>query len=441
MNARRTTRSRSARWGLLVTTVVTGVVLVAVSGAGYLDVRRTAGAVVRERSMDLVMAARRSLLAAGAVDGDTLQAVVDEMKPQGLRYLAVVDPPDGVRAAGGKASAPVEGLGCPRRGQGPRIAVDWDRERVRVTSPLAPGPGGRHHRRGRRWGPGPWTRGGGSCPVLLVEFTPSAAGSMVARAAWNLGLSLAAAGLLLVLSLVFFRLSRRAERFQRQLEEERRLAALGEMSAVLGHELRNPIASLKGHAQLLVEKLPADHPGRAKAETVVTEAVRLERLTGQVLAFVRSGRPEQRKTQLAELIDAVLQRTGDHRVEVHREEMPARWSLDPERIQQVLVNLIENALAASGEGQVVELSAAEEEGMLVLRVEDRGSGIEPGEEERVFEPFYTRRVQGTGLGLAVARRIAEGHGGTLQADNREGGGARFTVRLPRGVSGQRGTGA
>jgi signal transduction histidine kinase len=99
-------------------------------------------------------------------------------------------------------------------------------------------------------------------------------------------------------------------------------------------------------------------------------------------------------------------------------------------MEQVLVNLLQNARDASPAGSAIDVTVAEESGRLVFEVADRGEGLPPGEEARTFEPFFTTRAHGTGLGLALAKRVAEGHGGTIHALNRAGGGAVFRVVLP-----------
>jgi two-component system sensor histidine kinase HydH len=210
------------------------------------------------------------------------------------------------------------------------------------------------------------------------------------------------------------------------------------MSAVLAHEIRNPLASLKGHAQLLEESLPDGTRDRAKAGRVVREAVRIERLTTDLLAFVRSGTLAPRKADPRAVVRAAIESAGDSRVTLDDEGAPAEAPIDDERVRGALENLIRNAREAAPEG-AIEIRMTQDDGMLEIRVRDHGPGIRPGDEEKIFEPFHTTRVQGTGLGLAVSRRIAEAHEGSLTAANTAGGGAVFTMRLaltaPRGAGG------
>jgi two-component system sensor histidine kinase HydH len=232
------------------------------------------------------------------------------------------------------------------------------------------------------------------------------------------------------LSAIFWRISRHAEKASRQLEHDRQLKVLGQMSAVLGHEIRNPLASLKGHVQLLLEKLPAEHPGRKGAEVVLRETIRLEELSRHVLEFARTGSVQCESANPATMVRTAVESTGGGDIRVEVCGAPDAWPFDSRRMEEVLVNLLRNAREASPPGEPIEVKVQGRPSNLVIEVRDRGEGIVPGEEERVFEPFYTRRAKGTGLGLALARRIVEGHGGEITAHNHPDGGAVFTVSLP-----------
>jgi two-component system sensor histidine kinase HydH len=300
---------------------------------------------------------------------------------------------------------------------------------VRLTAPLAPGPGPGPRR--LRPLPPRWEKLRDLVHGLrlTLEFDSLPAQALERRALVTLVISLAAAAVLLGAAIVFWRQSRRGEAAAVQLERDRQLKALGEMSAVLGHELRNPLASLKGHAQLLLEKLAEGQPGRRGAETVVREAVRLEELAAQVLEFVRTAAVAREDADPAAVARAAARTVGEERVRLEAPPDLPPWSLDRARMEEVLVNLLRNALMASPDGAAVELGVAIEGRQLIYEVRDRGEGLEAGEEEHVFEPFYTRRAKGTGLGLVIARKIVEGHGGTLSAKRRAGGGAVFRVTV------------
>lgn len=265
----------------------------------------------------------------------------------------------------------------------------------------------------------------------MIELEPLVAGELAGHASRALGSSALAAAALLLSAAIFWRLLRQREEAERRRAEQRQLEALGEMSAVLAHEIRNPVTSLKGHAQLLAERLPADGGERRKAERIVAEAKRLEALSADLLDFCRTGPLDRLPVDPAKLLRDAAAAAGDAwRFEISSDGAPASWSLDPLRMRQVLLNVLRNACQASPEDRPVEARVATDGRCLLFVVSDSGPGIPAGDEERIFAPFYTTRAQGTGLGLGVARRIVEMHGGTIAAGNRPAGGARFEIRVP-----------
>jgi two-component system sensor histidine kinase HydH len=165
--------------------------------------------------------------------------------------------------------------------------------------------------------------------------------------------------------------------------------------------------------------------------------MRLEELSRQVLEFARTGAVERESADPVAVVRAAIEEVGSADVHFCAASAPATWPLDRSRMEEVLVNLLRNAREASSAGQAIDVALdVQADRHLVIEVRDRGEGIAPGEEERVFEPFFTRRARGTGLGLALARLIVEGHSGALTARNHPEGGAVFSVRLPpttRGV--------
>ena len=151
----------------------------------------------------------------------------------------------------------------------------------------------------------------------------------------------------------------------------------------------------------------------------------------QILDFARTGSVERSPADPLALARGAQERAAAGPVTCTAPDTLPDWPLDGARMEQVLVNLLDNARQASPAGTPVELSLSVSGGRLLIEVADRGEGIEPGDEARVFEPFYTRRTQGTGLGLALARRIVEGHGGQIVAAGRPGGGTSFRIEIPR----------
>ncbi len=408
----------SHRWlspgrALIGLALLMSVVLVGTSAGIHLSVRRAFGDLIRSEALSLLGSVRdRVRLADHDVTADDLTLLLEELHDRGLRYVALGD---GVLAVGESLVAPA---GDPRR----RLTITIAGERVRVTARRL-----RHRWRPRR-------RPGATVRRLLrsitLELEPTAALHMRAQARGALWISAIIALVMIGLALLAARWTGRQRELEQQLEDKRRLAALGQMSAVLAHELRNPLASLKGHAQLLEEMLGAEQDrATRKVGQVVHEAERLEALTNELLEFVRTGAIDVQPSVPLELVQQVAREHGD-RVVIEEREAPEHWGYDAARLRRVLVNLIDNALQASPPDSAVTVRVAQDQGALVIAVHDRGSGIVAGDEEAIFEPFHTGRTRGTGLGLAVARRIVEAHGGTLTASNVDQGGACFTIALP-----------
>lgn len=412
-----------ARWGWLATTFAMGAALIGTSVASYRGASE-AQATLSRGLADLFRAAVRQHLREAGEGGDWQRALaeaLEESRAAGLRYVALYDPSGERRAAAG-TPVDVAAAARVRRGEsftlttsevGSRVRMLWDPPAPPAGTALAPGAPARP-------------------PALLIEYEPVAAQRLALQAGRTVALGSVAAVALMLAAIGFWRLSQRYQLAERRLEEQRRLGVLGEMSAVMAHEIRNPLASLKGHAQLLAERLAGGSEERRKADRVVADATRLERLTQDLLDFARSGPLLLGLADPAELLRAVAGELGNGRVAVDAAAAPAAWRLDRRRMEQVLANLIDNALRSAAPESPVEVSAAERGGRLVFTVRDHGEGLPAGEEERIFEPFFTTRTTGTGLGLAVARRIVEMHGGTLTAADHPQGGALFEVSLPRG---------
>lgn len=410
--------TRRARWGMLATTLVMGAALVITGLTTYLSNRTAADSVANARTLDLYRSVRRSMRDGLEAPRAALEELLEDFGEQGLRYIALVEP-GGVIVA--TAGAPLGQLQGPPAGGPPREPLLLKvGDRLRLDAPLP----GRHRR--AMMGP----RGA----RVIIEVEPLMADQLATTARNHLLVSAVAAVLLLIMALFFWRTGARADRAEARLARDRRLAALGEMSAVLGHELRNPLASLKGHAQLVLERTAPEARGYKNAERVVREAERLETLTRQILDFARTGSIDRAPVDPAELLRGAADQVGDPRVQLDVRTAPAAWDLDRDRMNQVLVNLIKNAVQASPDEAAVDARCAVEAGALVFTVRDRGDGFPPGEAEAAFEPFRTHRVQGTGLGLPIARRIVAAHGGTIEALNAPDGGAVVRVWIPAGAT-------
>ena len=215
-----------------------------------------------------------------------------------------------------------------------------------------------------------------------------------------------------------------------------RLAAVGQMAAMVAHEVRNPLGTLRGQVELARERLPADAPPRERerfAEMLV-EIDRLNRLTEEFLGLARDTPLARDELDLAALATALagelepVATEAGARIDVSA-PAPAAVRGDADKLRQAIRNLVLNAIQVGARAVRVEV-AAERAGAR-LTVSDDGPGVPAALATTLFEPFVTARRGGSGLGLAVARRVAEGHGGTLALESRPGApGARFSIYIP-----------
>lgn len=446
MTPRRPISSAITRWGLLITTIALSVVLIGMGVVSYIGALQAADSLTRARSIDLIFSVRQALRQSGGDHQEALEEIVETMEEQGLRFVAATSRRQGLVVMAGQPSTSLNTARLLDIQPGPQLEISDIGERVRVVAQAGPRRrlGDEHRRSGRGFwkGAGPadkarWKNAGRGTrddgrrgSTIVIEYEPVVATQIVSRALAMLLVSVIAASVLLIAAIVFWRISRKAEAMSDQLARDRQLKMLGEMSAVLGHELRNPLASLKGHAQLLSERIPEEHPSRRGVDRVVREAIRMERLTEQILDFARTGTVDPTTEDPAEVARSAVDESGQSGVDLFIKDGLPPWPMDRLRIERVLINLVKNGVQASPPEAVVDLTVKTDEDGLVFEVRDRGTGLPPGEEAWIFEPFHTKRVRGTGLGLAVSKQIIEAHKGRISAQNHPEGGAVFKIWLP-----------
>jgi PAS domain S-box-containing protein len=231
---------------------------------------------------------------------------------------------------------------------------------------------------------------------------------------------------------------RRLETTQADLVRRERLATLGELAAMVAHEVRNPLGVIFNALATLRRVDPAGADAHSMHALIGDEAERLDRMVTALLELARPGDAALAPTVVAEVlrdaIDAarvVSQEEGEVRLDLPP-SLPVA-PLDAQKLQLAVTNLVTNALQAPKRRGPVVVRASVESGapaMLRIEVVDDGVGVPPQLAERVFTPFFTLRAKGTGLGLAVVRRVAEAHRGTATHEPTPGGGATFVVRVP-----------
>jgi PAS domain S-box-containing protein len=222
---------------------------------------------------------------------------------------------------------------------------------------------------------------------------------------------------------------------QAQLLAQERLAALGELSAVVAHEVRNPLGVIFNSVGSLRRALRPEGDARVLLDILQEEADRLNRIVGDLLDFARPAPPAPEAQSLEAVLEeavaaAVAEANGAVRVERAVEPGLPPVTMDGHQMRQAFLNVAANAAQAMIRGGTLTVRARREGPWVRVDLEDEGPGIPPEVRRRVFQPFFTTKPSGTGLGLAVVKRIVEAHRGEVAFENLPGKGTRFTVRLP-----------
>lgn len=226
--------------------------------------------------------------------------------------------------------------------------------------------------------------------------------------------------------------------FQQLLQAEK-LASLGELSAGIVHEVRNPLASIKGAIEILEDELDPDSPRTEFADLARKEIDRLDRLVGEFLRFARPAEPSKAFSDPNEVVESVIKlienQAASQSVSVVKDlqkDIP-KLLIDAEQIKQVILNLAINGLQAmaqdAGGSRTITLRTVERDRNCVIEVGDSGSGIDKDYFSKIFDPFFTTKENGVGLGLSIAHKIAAQHEGILTAENTAQG-ALFSLILP-----------
>ncbi len=227
-------------------------------------------------------------------------------------------------------------------------------------------------------------------------------------------------------------------RQQRAVERSEQLAAVGELAASIAHEVRNPLAGMKGALEMLGRHLSAD-PSRAEVvDEIMAQIVRLEHLVRDLLTYARPRPLSRQPVELHHLLDRVLRMVQEEgtgvAIQVDRDYHldAARLMADPQQLEQVFLNLVQNAIQAMEAGGGLAVTTRREGETVTIAFADTGRGIAPADMRRIFQPFYTTRHRGSGLGLAIVRKILEVHGGSIEMDSEMGRGTTARVILPAG---------
>jgi len=225
---------------------------------------------------------------------------------------------------------------------------------------------------------------------------------------------------------------------EEQLRRSERLSAIGRIAAHMAHEIKNPLASISVGIEFIYSSLPDEDPKKKHLGVILKEISRLDRLIKNLLSFARRPPLHRKRVNIKELIEEVVIfhsqefKETNIKLNLNLPEYEIYTFVDEDQIKEVLENLIRNAIEAMREGGELTISVSEKSGGIIsIGVEDTGVGIEPSELTHIFEPFYTTKKGGSGLGLSIVHRIIEDHGGKIIVESELGKGTRFIIDLPK----------
>lgn len=223
------------------------------------------------------------------------------------------------------------------------------------------------------------------------------------------------------------------------LRRSERLAALGQLTAGLAHELRNPLGTIKASAELLIKETTHQRPDvmSEMALYILSEVDRVNSLIASFLDFARPLQVHPVAADLSSVIDDVARQEADLaskqeiEIDIHIPHRPFTFLFDPDLLRLAISNLVQNAIEASAPGRKVEMRAEMADDDVLIFISDQGEGIQPQQLESIFNPFFTTKPNGVGLGLAIVAKIVDEHHGRVNVFSQPGTGTTFEMKLPR----------
>lgn len=227
-------------------------------------------------------------------------------------------------------------------------------------------------------------------------------------------------------------------RIEEELSHKRRLAAMGEMSARIAHEIRNPLNKISLSHEILKESLKLRREDRKPFEIMGRGIETLRTLASDLLDYGRSEKLTKDAVDIREILNSIISefddmiaKSGIKLVKRLPKKDQVSFNADAPKIRQVFTNVVKNAVESMSEGGTLRVSAKEKKGFLVAVIADSGVGIPKENIERIFEPFFTSKIGGTGLGMAITKHFIDMHGGEIVVESEEGRGTIVTITLPQ----------
>ena len=260
------------------------------------------------------------------------------------------------------------------------------------------------------------------------------------------GLSTLIMGLIFVALILIVRKAERIieERAREQMELEfqlnqaERLAALGQMCAGVSHEIRNPLGIIRSTAELMGGMADSNDSQKKLSRVIIEESSRLNNIVTEFLDFARPLKPNFQECYLEEVLDKNLQflqpELDKKKIAVHHDLDGRSLNLraDPQLLYRTFLNLFLNAVQSMEDGGTITVNVEEAKNRYTVDIEDTGCGISQENLSKIFNPFFSTKEKGSGLGVSIVRNIIEGHGGSIRIESKEGTGTKVTIELPRG---------
>jgi len=230
--------------------------------------------------------------------------------------------------------------------------------------------------------------------------------------------------------------AREQMRLKERLSQAERLSALGEMTAGISHEIRNPLGIIRSSAELLKKKIARFDPANTMPDIIIEEASRLNRIITDFINLARPRRPNLSPCRIEEVLeknitflDTRIKEKG-YTVKTNYHDLLPQIQADAAMLYQSFLNILINAMQAMPDGGTIEIEARANRKTVTIHFDDSGPGIPPEVLKKIWDPFFTTKETGTGLGLGIVKNIIESHGGSIRIENRQQGGTRVSVDLP-----------